>query len=68
MKLTNWQVWNVKWSLDSVQSQSVHKTIMDMIVGDMKPLSIVEDQGFQRMVKLAWPMYEIPGWKFFGKS
>lgn len=64
-RLTDATIWSSKWRIDSPQAIEVHKAIMDMIVADMQPLSIVEDSGFQRFVKQAWPKYELPSRKFF---
>jgi hypothetical protein len=32
---------------------------------DTQPYSIVEDLGFQALIKLAFPHYELPGIKYF---
>jgi hypothetical protein len=38
---------------------------MNMILADMQPVSVVEDDGFVRLIKQAWPKYELPSRKYF---
>lgn len=43
-------------------------SILNMIVTDMRPLSIVEDGGFKAMVSTSHPKYELPSRTFFTKQ
>ncbi|KAM8766859.1 E3 SUMO-protein ligase ZBED1-like [Acanthopagrus schlegelii] len=43
-------------------------SILNMIVTDMRPLSIVEDDGFKAMVSTFHPKYELPSRTFFTKQ
>jgi hypothetical protein len=36
-----------------------------MIILDLQPFSIVEDDGFKALIKLAFPKYKLPGRKYF---
>ena len=63
--LSDKQTWESKWKIDSPQAIAVHKAVMNVILTDMQPLSIVEDEGFVRLIRQSWPKYEMPGRKFF---
>ncbi|XP_057705119.1 E3 SUMO-protein ligase ZBED1-like [Corythoichthys intestinalis] len=43
-------------------------SILNMIIADMRPLSIVEDEGFKAMVSTFNPKYELPSRTFFTKQ
>ena len=43
--LSDKQTWESKWKIDSPQAIAVHKAVMNVILTDMQPLSIVEDEG-----------------------
>lgn len=43
-------------------------SILNMIVTDMRPLSMVEDSGFKAMVSTFHPKYELPSRTFFTKQ
>jgi hypothetical protein len=38
---------------------------MNMILTDMQPVSVVEDERFVRLIKQAWPKHELPSRKYF---
>ena len=66
LTLSDGQTWEQKWKIDSPQAIAVHKAVMNVIVADMQPLSIVEDVGFKRLIHQSWPKYQMPSRKFFG--
>lgn len=49
-----------QWDKNSVKSMTVTKLIGEMIALDNQPFSIVEDIGFVRLLKHAFPNYQIP--------
>ncbi|KAJ8410428.1 hypothetical protein AAFF_G00193320 [Aldrovandia affinis] len=42
-------------------------SILNMLIKDMRPLSMVEDQGFREMVRTFHPGYTLPSRAFFTK-
>ena len=42
-------------------------SIINMIVNDMRPLSMVEDEGFKQMIKTFHPGYTLPSRTHFTK-
>ena len=58
-------IWAGKWSINSERAIAVHKHVFDTILADLQPISLVEDEGFRRLIHAAWPKYEIPSRKFF---
>jgi len=65
VSLNEADIWAGKWSINSEKAVAVHKYIFDTILADLQPMSVVEDEGFRRLIHGAWPKYEIPGRKFF---
>ena len=53
------------WDINSNQAKAIHHAIGEMIAVDSQPFSIVEDLGFQRLMKLTKPSYELPSRKYF---
>ena len=53
------------WDINSSQAQQIHYSIGEMIAVDCQPFSIVEDPGFQRLMKLLKPTYNLPSRKYF---
>ena len=47
--------------------ESIDALIAGMIVDDIQPLSIVEDDGFGRLIDSAFPYYKIPGRRYFSQ-
>ena len=48
----------------SQRSEALTKALAEMVVLDRKPLTIVEDRGFQNFVKVAEPRYALPSRHF----
>ena len=57
-----------KWDINSTQAQEIHKVIREFITVDCQPISVVEDLGFERLMKILKPNYVIPGRKYFSKK
>ena len=45
--------------------EAIDQAIANLIFLDTQPYSIVEGVGFQALIKLAFPHYELPGRKYF---
>lgn len=54
-------------SRSTVQAAEFTDSILNMIVTDMRPLSIVEDEGFQKMISAFNPNYALPSRTYFMK-
>ena len=52
------------WDINSPRAQAVTYAIAEMIVVDNQPLSLVENIGFQRLLKLLKPQYQVPSRKY----
>ncbi|XP_008181981.1 zinc finger BED domain-containing protein 1-like [Acyrthosiphon pisum] len=50
------------------QINEFHEAIVRMIAEDLQPLSIVENSGFRRMIKLLDSRYEIPSRRALGRT
>lgn len=50
------------------QAAELTNSILNMIVTDMRPLSMVEDDGFRAMISTFHPKYELPSRTFFTKQ
>lgn len=50
-----------------VQAAEFTNSILNMIITDMRPLSMVEDQGFQKMISTFNPKYVLPSRTYFVK-
>lgn len=53
------------WDINSSQAQAIHQLIGEMIAVDNQPFSIVEDLGFNRLIKKLKPNYVMPSRKYF---
>ncbi|XP_040261635.1 E3 SUMO-protein ligase ZBED1-like [Bufo bufo] len=51
----------------STEAAELTDSILNMIVTDMRPLSMVEDEGFQRMISTFNPRYTLPSRTYFMK-
>lgn len=45
------------------RKQAIDEAIMNMIITDCQPLSLVEDKGFRELVQLLEPSYVLPSRK-----
>lgn len=49
-----------KFAKDSAKARSITNKVMEMIALDNQPFSIVEDQGFWRLIEHIEPCYSLP--------
>ena len=54
-----------QYSIDHPRAKALSYRIAEMIAVDLQPLSVVEDTGFCRVMKLAEPRYVIPSRRHF---
>lgn len=45
---------------NSLKDEDITQLILDVIILDIQPMSIVTDQGFKRLIRTAWPKYSMP--------
>ncbi|XP_068250409.1 zinc finger BED domain-containing protein 4-like [Palaemon carinicauda] len=57
----------VKWDINSTRAQEIHKVIGEFITLDCQPISVVEDLGFEHLMKKLKPNYVIPSRKYFSE-
>ena len=53
------------YSLDHYKSKALSYHIAEMMAVDLQPFSLVEDQGFCRLMREADPRYIIPSRRYF---
>ena len=56
------------WDINDVRAQRVHRCIGEMIALDCHPFSVVEDEGFIRLVKELEPRYTLPSRRYFTEN
>lgn len=56
----------ISWNEGHTKSLNLTNSILYMICTDYQPLSIVENEGFQHLLKTAAPQYKIPSRKTIG--
>lgn len=57
-----------KWKIDDPRSVPITKSIAEMIAVDNQPISVVEDKGFNRLMQLVKPKYQMPSRKHVGET
>ncbi|CAB3260930.1 unnamed protein product, partial [Arctia plantaginis] len=57
-----------KWKIDDPRAKQIHKAIAEMICVDNQPISIVEDAGFNRLLAILKPKYQMPSPKFITET
>ena len=55
---------NKQWGNNDSRAIAVHKRLGEMIALDFKPISIVEDVGFKRLVNILEPRYNLLNRKY----
>ena len=55
------------YDFEHPQAKAITKCIGEMICADLQPFSVVEDDGFRRLMKHLAPRYEIPSGKHFSR-
>ena len=56
------------YPVDHPLAQKITRLIGEMVVVDCQPFSIVEDEGFVKLVKELQPRYQIPSRKYFSTT
>ena len=57
-----------KFPFHSARSNAITRSVAAYIVGDLRPLSVVEGQGFKAMVETLEPRYHLPGRTHFSNT
>lgn len=52
---------NVPWSKDHKETVKFNRLVANMIAVDSQPYSVVEDEGFKKLINAALPKYTLPG-------
>nr|XP_039259394.1 zinc finger BED domain-containing protein RICESLEEPER 3-like isoform X2 [Styela clava] len=55
-------------SISRQRQNHIDKLIVNVIIGDMRPINIVEGEHFRNLISNLEPGYEMPGRTFFGKQ
>ena len=53
------------WDINDRRAQHVHQKIGEMIVLDLQPISVMEDEGFTALIHTLEPRYTLPSRKYF---
>ena len=57
-----------KFPFHSARSNAITRSVVAYIVGDLRPLSVVEGEGFKAMVEFLEPRYHLPGRTHFSNT
>jgi hypothetical protein len=57
-----------QWSYDHPSALKIHHAIGQMIAVDLQPYQLVENDGFQQLLKLLEPRYKVPSRKYFSEK
>ncbi|XP_055535390.1 zinc finger BED domain-containing protein 4-like [Wyeomyia smithii] len=57
-----------KWDPKSIKSKEITGAIAEMMVLDLQPFSMVENEGFRRLMAKMQPKYQIPSRKYFSTT
>ena len=57
-----------QWNINDDRSQRIHKRIGEMIALDCHPFSLVEDEGFTRLLRELEPRYSLPSRRYFTEN
>lgn len=55
------------WDITDFRAKEIHYAIAEMIATDNQPISIVENQRFNRLLHLLKPKYKLPGRKYMSE-
>lgn len=56
------------WPIDHPRAQAISTAIGEMMALDYQPFSVVEDEGFKRLIMLVAPKYVLPCRRYFGET
>ena len=57
-----------QWDINDDRAQCIHKQIGEIIALDCHPLSLVEDEGFTRLLKELEPRYSLPSRRYITEN
>ena len=57
-----------QWNINDDRSQRIHKRIGEMIALNCHPFSLVEDEGFTRLLRELEPRYSLPSRRYFTEN
>ena len=60
--------WTRPYPIDHPVAQRITRFIAEMMALDCQPFSVVEDQGFVRLLNHLQPHYQLPGRKYFSST
>ena len=60
--------WSRPYPIDHPVAQRITRLIAEMMALDCQPFSVVEDQGFVRLLNYLQPRYQPPGRKYFSST
>lgn len=55
------------WNVTDPRAKEIHNAIAEMIATDNQPISILENDGFNRLLHLLKPKYKLPGRKYMSE-
>lgn len=56
-----------KWDTTDSRAKEIHKVVAEMIAVDNQPISMLENNGFQRLINILKPKYQIPSRKYMSE-
>ncbi|GBP40405.1 Zinc finger BED domain-containing protein 4 [Eumeta japonica] len=56
-----------KWNTTDSRAKEIHKVVAEMIALDNQPISMLENNGFQRLMNILKPKYQIPSRKYMSE-
>jgi hypothetical protein len=56
------------WPIDHPRARAISTAIGSMMALDFQPFSVVEDEGFKRLIKLVAPKYVLPSRRYFAET
>jgi len=65
LSLSDMQEWSKIWDINNQRAQRIHQKIGEMTAIDCQPISMIDDVGFNQMLKVLEPRYHCPSTKWF---
>lgn len=64
---TLFESFSTKWDITDSRAKEIHKAVAEMIAVDNQPISMLENNGFQRLMNTLKPKYQIPSRKYMSE-
>lgn len=64
---TLFESFTTKWDTTDSRAKEIHKAVAEMIAVDNQPISMLENNGFQRLIHTLKPKYQIPSRKYMSE-